>query len=71
MSEQIEIELSEETSQIVYENYEKVKDEFDSFDEYVELLNKYINLKMKETILKGESKRLSDEIQALESSSYT
>ena len=71
MSEQIEIELSEETSQIVYENYEKVKDDFDSFDEYVELLNKYINLKMKETILKGESKRLSDEIQALESSSYT
>ena len=33
MSVQIEIELSEETSQIIYENYEKVKNEFESFDE--------------------------------------
>lgn len=71
MSEQIEIELSEETSQIVFENYEKVKDDFDSFDEYIKLLSKYLNLKMKETILKQESKRLSDEIKALESASYT
>ena len=71
MSEQIEIELSEETSQIVFENYEKVKDDFDSFDDYIKLLSKYLNLKMKETILKQESKRLSDEIKALESASYT
>ena len=71
MSEQIEIELSEETTQIIFKNYEKVKDDFDSFDEYMELLSKYLNLKLKEQILKSESKRLSDEIKALESSSNT
>ena len=71
MSEKIEIELSEETSQIIYENYEKVKDNFDSFDEYVELLNKYLDLKMKKEILEGEMKKVRDEIKALESYSYT
>ena len=71
MSDKIEVQLSEETSQIVYENYLEVQDKFDSFEDYIELLSKYINLKMKETILKEESKRLSDEIKALESSSYT
>lgn len=71
MSEDIEIELTEETSKIIYENYEKVKDDFDSFDEYMELLSKYINVKMKEEILKSESKRLRDELKALESSSNT
>lgn len=38
---------------------------------YMELLSKYLNLKMKDEILKSEIKRVSDEIKALESSSNT
>ena len=71
MSEQIEITLSEELSQLVYEGYELKKDKYNSFDEYKEELNTWLNLKMKEAIIKSEKKRLADEIKALESASYT
>ena len=66
MSEQIEITLSEELSQLVYEGYELKKDKYDSFDEYKEELNAWLNLKMKETNLKGELKNVQEQIRELE-----
>lgn len=66
MSEQIEIELSEETSQMVHDKYESVKDNYESFDEYVQDLNTWLNLKMKETNLKGELKDIQKKIHKLD-----
>ena len=66
LSEQIEIELSEETSRLVYECYELKKDKYNSFDEYKEELNTWLNLKMKETNLKGELKDVQEQIHELE-----
>ena len=66
MSEQIEITLSEELSQLIYEGYELKKDKYDSFDEYKEELNAWLNLKMKEANLKGELRELDKQIRELE-----
>ena len=69
MSEQIEIELSEETSQIIFENYEQVKDKYESFDEYMQELNTWLNLKMKQLNLKAELQSVNDELNSMKTSS--
>ena len=42
------------------------KDKYNSFDEYKEELNTWLNLKMKETNLKGELKDVQEQIHELE-----
>ena len=69
MSEQIEIQLSKETSQILYDDYEMKKDNYSSFDEYMQEINTWLNLKMKELNLKAELQKVNDEIERLRTSS--
>lgn len=66
MSEKIEIELSEETSQMLYDKYLTMQDKYESFDEYVKEVNVWLNLKMREANLKGELKELEEQISKLE-----
>ena len=66
MSEKIEVQLSEEASRLVYEGYELKKDKYESFDEYKEELNVWLNLKMKETNLKSELECVKEQIRELE-----
>ena len=65
MSEDVCVKLSEETSQLIYMKYETVQDEYESFDEYMQELNTWLNLKMKETNLKAELKQVQEQIDNL------
>ena len=60
------IKYGRDTSRLVYEGYELKKDKYNSFDEYKEELNTWLNLKMKETNLKGELKDVQEQIHELE-----
>ena len=65
MSEKIAIELDERMSQMLYEKYESVNDEFDSFDDFMNKIEYYIELSLQRLILKSQINELDNEIRDL------
>lgn len=66
MSERIVIELDEKMSQVLYDKYESVKDEFDSFEAFRNRIEYYIDLSLQKLILQSQINELDKEIQEME-----
>ena len=62
----IEITLSENISGMLYEDYELKKEDYDSFEDYMLDVEKYINLKLMQTNLKAQLEELDAQINELE-----
>lgn len=50
----IEITLDEKTSELLYEGYLIKEDEYDSFEDYIDEVSEYLNLKMRQQNIKSE-----------------
>lgn len=65
MSDKVKVELNDDLSELLYLKYECDKKNFESFEDFINEINKYLELQMRKVIMKGKIKEIDEKLSEL------